>query len=104
MSLRIKKNDTVYVNAGKDKGKTGRVLFVIPKKDRAIVEGVNTVKKHTKQRSQDVPGGIVTKEAGIRLSNLMIVCGKCGRGVRFGVKVNEDGTKDRICKKCNTKL
>lgn len=100
MTLEIRKNDTVYVKTGKDKGKTGRVLFVLPKKDRAIVENVNNIKRHTKQRDQTKPGGIITKEAPIHLSNLMLMCGKCSKPVRFGTRVNDDGSKIRVCKKC----
>ena len=102
MSLRIKKNDKVVVIAGKNRGTTSKVLFVIPSKSRAVVEHVNMVKRHTRPRGQGQPGGIVEKEAPIHLSNLMLVCDKCKRGVRFSASVDADGRKTRVCKKCGT--
>ena len=105
MSLRIRKNDRVEVIAGRDKGTVARVLYVVPKKDKAVVENVNMVKRHMKSRGQKKPGGIQEKEAPIQLSNLMLFCDKCKQGVRFGVKLSE-GTneKQRVCKKCGTAL
>lgn len=104
MTLRIKRNDTVYVRSGKDKGKTGRVLFVLPKDGKAIVENVNLVKKHQRQQSQDKPGGIITKEAPIQLSNLMLLCGKCNKPVRIGSKVDDAGSRVRVCVKCRSAI
>lgn len=97
---RIRKNDTVYIVLGKDKGKTGRVLKVFPRKNRAIVEGINLCRRHMRQTRQDRPGGIIEKENPIHLSNIMPYCTKCKRGVRVGYKILEDGSKIRICKKC----
>ncbi len=97
---RLKKNDTVEVIAGKDKGKKGKVLRVYPKTERALIQGVNVTKRHMKQRSQDTPGGIIELESPLALANLLPVCNKCGRGVKVGFKVLEDGTKIRICRKC----
>ncbi|MDD5449515.1 MAG: 50S ribosomal protein L24 [Candidatus Omnitrophica bacterium] len=97
---KIIKNDTVKVIAGRDRGKTGRVLSVFPKKNRALVEGVNFVKKHTRRTQQDQQGGIVTKESPIHISNLLLVCKGCGKPTRAGVTSLSDGTKTRICKEC----
>ena len=88
--IHIKKGDTVYVNAGNDKGKTGKVLSVIPSKDRAIVEGVNMVKKHTKPNSKQPQGGIVEQEAGIHISNLQLIDPKSGKPTRVGYKMVDD--------------
>ena len=89
--LHIKKGDTVYVNSGNDKGKTGKVLEIITKKDRAIVEGVNMVKKHTKPNSQHPQGGIIEQEAGIHISNLQVVDPVKGGPTRIGRRVNAEG-------------
>lgn len=104
MSLRIKKGDTVEIITGKDKGKSGKVLRVFVKEDRAIVEGLNVVKKHQKRRSEQQQSGIVEKPAPINISNLALWCPSCKKGVRFGVQVNEDKSKVRVCKKCNAQL
>ncbi|MFY9416651.1 MAG: 50S ribosomal protein L24, partial [bacterium] len=98
--LKIKKGDTVLVLAGKDKGEKGKVLQVIPSKRRVIVEGVNLVKKHTRATPQMPQGGIVTMEAPIHVSNVMLVCTKCGKPTRTGAKVLADGKKVRVCKRC----
>jgi large subunit ribosomal protein L24 len=100
--FKIKKEDTVQVIAGKDKGKRGRVLGILRDKDRVLVEGVNIVKKTQKRRKQQDRGGIMEVEAALHSSNLMIVCKKCGP-TRIGYKIN--GTdKIRICKKCGEVL
>ncbi|MBI2890900.1 MAG: 50S ribosomal protein L24 [Nitrospirae bacterium] len=98
-SLHVRKNDTVAVMVGKDRGKTGKVLRVVPKRGRVVVEKVNMVKRHTKA-TQDQPGGIIEKEAPIHVSNVLPYCGRCSRGVRIRHKGLEDGTKVRICAKC----
>jgi large subunit ribosomal protein L24 len=103
MSLRIKKDDKVKVIAGKDKGTVSKVLAVLPDENRAIVENVNMVKKHTRARSQQQQGGILEREASIHLSNLMIYCDSCKKGVRFGVDT-KNNEKIRVCKKCGGKL
>jgi large subunit ribosomal protein L24 len=97
---KIKKNDTVYVLSGKDKGKTGRVFRVYPSKDRALVEGINYVKKHTRKSQQDQKGGIIQKEMPIHLSNLAPFCKGCNKFARVGMNVLADGTKSRYCKRC----
>ena len=101
--LHIKKGDTVYVNAGNDKGKTGKVLSVIPSKDRAIVEGVNMVKKHTKPNSKQPQGGIVEQEAGIHISNLQLIDPKSGKPTRVGYKMVDD-KKVRYAKKSGEEI
>jgi large subunit ribosomal protein L24 len=96
----IKKNDTVKVIAGKDKGKSGKVLRLIPKKDRVIVEKINMVKRHMKPSQQTRQGGILEKESPIHVSNLMLICSKCTDPTRVGYKVLDDDRKVRYCKKC----
>ena len=100
---RIKKGDTVYVNAGNDKGKTGKVLSVDPAKDRAIVEGVNMVSKHTKPNSKQPQGGILKQEAPIHMSNLNLIDPKSGKPTRVGFKVDGD-KKVRIAKKSGEEI
>jgi len=97
----IRRNDTVLVLAGKSKGRTGRVLRVFPGEGRAIVEGVNFVRKHTKANPQkNIKGGILEREAPVHLSNLMQVCSECGKPTRVGHKILEDGKKVRACRRC----
>ncbi len=97
---RIKKNDLVAVISGRDKGKKGKVLSVLSRESRAIVEGVNMIKRHQRRRSQDIPGGIIQKESPIHLSNLMLFCSRCNRSTRTGITLLKDGTKARYCKRC----
>ncbi|EPF26553.1 50S ribosomal protein L24 [Treponema sp. Marseille-Q4132] len=101
--FKIKKNDNVEVLAGKDKGKRGSVVRIIPKKDKVIVSGVNIVKKAMKRRSQQDQGGIVEVEAPLHISNVGIVCKKCGRPVKIGYKIDGD-KKVRVCRKCGETL
>ncbi len=104
MALHIRKNDSVMVIAGKERGSTGKVLKVVPEKHRAIIERLNMVKRHTRPRGPQQPGGIVEKEASIHLSNLMMMCDKCNAPVRMGHKTLADGKKTRICRRCNESL
>ncbi len=97
----IKKNDIVTVIAGKDKGKTGKVMRVIPKSSRAVVEKINVAKRHLKPSQQNRQGGILDKEMPIHVSNLKLVCTKCTDPTRVGYKILEDNRKVRFCKKCN---
>jgi large subunit ribosomal protein L24 len=97
---KIKKNDVVYVLAGRDKGKTGKVFRVMPKSDKALVEGVNYVKKHARKTKADQQGGIVQKESPIHLSNIAVYCKTCSKPARVGTNVLTDGTKSRYCKRC----
>lgn len=103
--LSLKKGDVVVVRSGKDRGKTGKVLKVVPEKKRAIVERVHFLKEFIRpDRRKNVQGGIMEKEAPVNLSNLMIFCSDCGRGVRVRNKILGDGTKIRVCAKCETSL
>ena len=101
--LRIKKGDTVYVNAGNDKGKTGKVLTVIPAKDRVIVEGVNVVSKHTKPNAKQPQGGIIKQEAGIHVSNVQLIDPAQNMPTRVGYKF-VDGKKIRYAKKSGEEI
>lgn len=102
--MHIRKNDSVMVIAGRERGKTGKVLRVLPDKDAAIIERVNLIKRHTRPKGPQQPGGIVEKEASIHASNLMIMCDKCNAPVRIGRKILADGKKIRICRRCGEAL
>jgi len=100
--FKIRKDDKVMVIAGKDKGKVGKVLKILRKKDRVLVEKVNMVKRHTKANPYtQQPGGIVEKEAPIHISNVALMCDACTKPTRVGFKEAADGKKVRFCKKCN---
>lgn len=101
--MHVKKGDTVKVISGKDKGKTGVVLTALPKKERVIIEGINIIKKHTKPNQANPQGGIVSQEAAIHVSNVMLLDPKSGEPTRVGYKV-EDGKKVRVAKKTGEKL
>jgi large subunit ribosomal protein L24 len=92
------------VITGKERGKTGKVLRVLPDKEKAVIERINLVKRHTKPRGPQQPGGVVEKEAAIHASNLMIMCDKCNAPVRVGRKILTDGRKIRICRRCGEAL
>ena len=98
MAARIRKGDTVLVITGAEKGKRGEVLRVLPKLDRAVVQGVNVAKRHTKPTSMGRPGGIVEQEATIHLSNLMLIDGKTDKPTKVGFRVLDDGRKVRVAK------
>jgi large subunit ribosomal protein L24 len=101
----IKKNDEVYVLRGKDRGKSGRVLIVIPDKQRIVVEGVQMIKRHTRPNPQrNIQGGIVEREAPIHISNVAIMCKNCKKHTRLGSQVLADGRRVRICKKCGNAI
>lgn len=101
---RIKTGDTVQVTGGREKGKTGKILALLTKKNRALVEGLNKVKRHQKPRSQKDRGGILEKEAPLPVALLMPYCSKCHRGVRVKIKGNKGGSKQRHCAKCGSLL
>ena len=101
--MNIKKGDAVYVNAGNDKGKTGKVLEVIVDRDRAVVEGVNIVSKHTKPNSAHPQGGIIKQEASVHISNLNLIDPKSGKATRVGYRV-QDGKKVRYAKKSGEEI
>ncbi len=103
--IQIRKNDQVKVIAGKDLNKTGRVLRVLRDKGRVVVEGVSFLKRHTRPNPQkQIKGGIVEREAPIHVSNVMIICGACGKATRIGHNVLADGKKVRICRSCSSSL
>ena len=101
--FRIRKGDTVQAMKGKDNGKKGRVLTILVDKKKALVEGINMLKKHKRRTQQDQQGGIISIESPISLSNLMLVCKSCNRAVRVGIKITNK-TKTRICKSCKEAL
>jgi large subunit ribosomal protein L24 len=98
--MNIRKGDTVQVIAGRSRGITGKVHSAMPKQSRVIVEGVNMIKRHLKARPGVRQAGIVESEAPIHVSNVMLVCGRCGRPTRVGFRMLDDGTKVRYCKHC----
>ncbi len=98
--MKIRKNDTVLVVAGKDRGKTGKVRFAYPGDNRVLVEGVNMVKRHTRARAQVRQAGIIEREAPINVSNVMLLCSQCNHPSRVGYRSLEDGKKVRYCHAC----
>lgn len=100
MGLGIKKNDTVQVISGEEKGKTGRVIAVQKGGNRLLVERLNMIKKHMKPNKNQTQGGIIEKEGPIHRSNIMLVCSKCSKPTRINHNVLENGKKIRVCKKC----
>jgi large subunit ribosomal protein L24 len=98
----VRKNDNVLVIAGKDRGKRGRVLKVLPDRNRVVVEGVNFVKRHTRPNPQrNIKGGVVERESSLHASNVQIVCPECGAPTRVGHQLLGDGRKVRVCRKCD---
>ena len=104
LKVKIKKGDTVYVAAGRNRGKTGKVLKVVPEKGHVLVERLNMMKRHRKPRGAQAPGGIVEREAPIDLSNVRLLCDKCNRPTRVGRKLLEDGRSVRFCRKCDEQI
>jgi len=102
--VHIKKGDLVEVIAGKELGKRGKVLRVFPARQRAVVERLNMIKRHTRPSPQNQQGGIVEKEGTIHISNLLPVCNTCNRGVRVGYKFTPEGKKVRVCRKCGAEI
>jgi len=98
--MKIRKNDSVLVIAGKDKGKTGKVRFAYPKDEQLLVEGVNFIKKHTRARRAVRQAGIIELEAPVHVSNVMLLCAKCNHPTRVGFRILGDGKKVRICRSC----
>ena len=103
MAMNVKKGDTVIVLSGKDKGKQGKVLEVMPKSGKVVVEKINVVSRHTKPRKQGEQGGIVQREAAMYASKVQVVCPKCNKGTRIAHKI-ENGKKTRVCKHCGAEL
>jgi large subunit ribosomal protein L24 len=100
IKFHVRKDDLVQVIAGKEKGKSGKVLKVLPHKNRVVVEKVNFIKRHSRPTGKTRQGGIIQKEAPIHISNVLLLCSKCNRGVRMGKRILEDGKKALVCKKC----
>ncbi len=100
MSLRIKRGDKAVVISGKSRGKTGRVLRIFPSKNKAIVEGVNLVKKHIRKKSEAESGGFEEISLPLNLSSLQLFCPSCNKGRKFRVEIAKDKSKIRVCKKC----
>jgi large subunit ribosomal protein L24 len=100
VKYRIRKNDMVMVVKGRDRGKTGKVLRVLQDRGRVLVERLNVVKRHSKPRGAASPGGIVEKEAPLRIENVMVFCDRCNAPVRTGIKAASDGARVRVCRRC----
>ena len=102
--MHVRKGDQVVVIAGKEKGKRGRVLRLLTEKGRVVIERVNMVKRHTRPTRQMQQGGIIEHEGKLHISNVMLICSKCERGVRIGHRILEDKKKVRICRQCGELL
>ena len=102
--MRVRLGDTVQVISGNDAGKRGKVLRVNRAAGKAVVEGVNTVHKHVRPSQRNPKGGRLAKEMPVRLSNVLLVCGSCGKATRIGIRCPGDGSKVRFCKKCGTAI
>jgi large subunit ribosomal protein L24 len=99
--MKIRKNDTVLVIAGKDLGKKGKVRKALPKNDKVIVEGVNMIKRHSRAKGQARQAGIIELEAPLDVSNVILICNKCNKPARVGFRFLTDGRKARICRSCD---
>ncbi len=99
--MNIRKNDTVLVITGKDRGKKGKVRFAYPKEERVIVEGINFIKRHTRATGAVRQAGIIEREAPVHVSDVMLICSKCNHPTRVGFHFLEDGRKVRICRSCH---
>ena len=99
--MKIRKNDTVLVIAGKDRGKKGKVRFAYPKEERLLVEGVNFIKKHARAVRGARQAGIIEREEPIHVANVMLLCSKCNHPTRVGFRFLEDGRKVRVCRRCS---
>jgi large subunit ribosomal protein L24 len=102
--MNIKKNDTVLVIAGKDKGKKGKVRFAFPREDKVQIDGVNYIKKHARPRGDAKQAGIIEREAPLHASNVMLLCPKCNKPARIGINVLDNGSRVRCCKVCKEVL
>ncbi len=101
---RIRRDDTVLITRGKERGRTGTVRKVYPRDHLVTVQGINIVKKHIKPRSVERPGGIVERENPIHASNVKLICKSCGKAVRLSFRQRADGTKTRVCRKCQAEI
>lgn len=103
--LHIRRNDEVVVRSGKDRGARGKVLRVFPATNRAVVENVNFIKRHTRPNPQkNIQGGVIQREAPIHISNLTLICPECSQPSRVGFSTLSDGTKVRVCRKCKATI
>jgi large subunit ribosomal protein L24 len=102
--MKIKKNDTVLVITGKDRGKKGKVRQALPKTNRVIVDGINMMKRHSRTRGQARQAGIIDIEMPFSVSNVMLICNKCDKPTRVGYRVLDDGKKARICRNCHENI
>jgi large subunit ribosomal protein L24 len=102
--MHIKTNDTVEVIAGDDSGQRGKVLSIDREQGRIVVEGVNRVYKHVRRSQKNPQGGRLSKEMPVQISNVLLLCNKCGKGVRTGSRVAKDGSKERFCRSCGASL
>jgi large subunit ribosomal protein L24 len=100
--MKLKKGDTVLVIAGKDKSRKGKIEKIFPKKGLVLLPGINVYKRHTKPRGEKQPGGIIEIIKPLPISNVALMCPKCGKPTRVGYQVNKDGSKNRICRRCQT--
>jgi large subunit ribosomal protein L24 len=98
--VHVRRGDTVGVIAGKERGKRGKVLRVLPERGRVLVEKINMIKKHQRPTQKLRQGGIIEREGPLALSNVLVVCGRCDRPVRMGIQVLADGRKVRVCRRC----
>ena len=98
--MKIRKNDTILVIVGKDKGKKGKVRRALPKQEKVVVDGINMVKRHSKTQGQAKQGGIIEMEAPLRISNVMLICNKCDKPTRVGFRLLDSGKKTRVCRTC----
>ncbi len=98
--MKIRKNDTVIILAGKDRGKRGKVRRALPGKNRVLVEGLNMIKRHSRARRAARQAGIIELEAPLHVSNVMLLCNKCGKPTRVGFRFLDDGKKVRVCRSC----
>jgi large subunit ribosomal protein L24 len=99
--MKIRKNDVVLVIAGKDKGKKGKVRFAHPKDDKIVVEGINMIKRHSRTKGAAKQAGIIELEAPLHVSKLMLICTKCSKPTRVGLRVLDDGKRARLCRVCH---
>ena len=98
--MKIRKNDTVLVIAGKEKGKSGKVRRALPKEGKVMVDGINMIKRHSRARGAARQAGIIELEAPLPVSNVMLICNKCNKPTRVGVRFLDDGKKVRVCRSC----
>jgi large subunit ribosomal protein L24 len=100
--MKLKKGDKLIVTKGKDKGRTGKIEKIFPKTNKVLMPGINIYKRHTKARSEKIPGGIIDIIKPLPVSNVALICPKCNKATRVGYDLSRDGKKTRICRRCKT--